>query len=32
VGHAMRRASGSLLEAGRIADIRMYNDRLAARG
>jgi diguanylate cyclase (GGDEF)-like protein len=32
VGHAMRRASGSLAEAARIADIRMYNDRLAARG
>jgi diguanylate cyclase len=31
VGHAMRRASGSLAEAARIADIRMYNDRLAAR-
>jgi GGDEF domain-containing protein len=31
VGHAMRRASGTLAEAARIADIRMYNDRLAAK-
>lgn len=32
VGHAMRRASGTLAEAARIADIRMYNDRLAVKG
>lgn len=32
VGHAMRRASGTLAEAARIADIRMYNDRLAMKG
>jgi GGDEF domain-containing protein len=27
-GYAMRRSSGSLTEAARIADIRMYNDKL----
>ncbi len=32
LGFAMRRASTSLEEAARIADIRMYNDKLAARG
>jgi diguanylate cyclase len=31
VGYAMRRASGTLAAAARIADIRMYNDRLAVR-
>ena len=31
VGHAMRRSSGTLAAAARIADIRMYNDRLAAK-
>jgi diguanylate cyclase len=31
VGHAMRRASGTLAAAARIADIRMYNDRLAVK-
>ena len=32
LGFAMRRSSASLAEAARIADIRMYNDKLAARG
>lgn len=32
LGYAMRRASGTLAEAARIADIRMYNDRLAMKG
>jgi GAF domain-containing protein len=32
LGYAMRRGSGSLAEAARIADIRMYNDRLAMKG
>ena len=32
VGYAMRRASGSLAAAARIADIRMYNDRLGVKG
>ena len=31
VGYCMRRGSGTLWEAARIADIRMYNDKLAAR-
>jgi GAF domain-containing protein len=32
VGFAMRRASGNLVAAARIADIRMYNDRLGVKG
>lgn len=32
IGHAMRLASGSLANAVRIADIRMYNDKLGAAG
>ena len=32
LGHAMRRASGTLAAAARIADIRMYNDRLGMKG
>lgn len=32
LGHAMRLASGSLANAVRIADIRMYNDKLGAAG
>lgn len=31
VGHAMRRVSGTLAAAARIADIRMYNDRLGVK-
>ncbi len=31
MGSCMRRGSGTLWEAARIADIRMYNDKLAAR-
>lgn len=31
LGFAMRRSSASLAEAARIADIRMYNDKLAGR-